>query len=192
LIKRFHKRQDTTIHYRINERINASTLRVLDNEGKQLGVLSKFEALEKAREVEMDLVEIAPSASPPVAKIVDYKKFLYQQEKKKREEKRNAKTTETKEVRLGPFMDDHDLQISANRAKSFLEDGNKVRFVVKFRGRQVTRPQFGYEVVAKITEILSPISKIEKEPKLEGKQMIAIVAPGKTQATVTGEDAREG
>ena len=178
MIKRFHKRQDThTVYYRINERIQAPELRVLDSEGKQVGVLSKQEALTRAQEEGLDLVEIAPNAQPPVAKIIDYKKFLYQQAKKKQEEKRNAKSTETKEVRLGPFMDDHDLQIAANRATTFLENGDKVRFVVKFRGRQITRPEFGYQVINKITERLDPISKIEREPKLEGKQLITIVSP---------------
>lgn len=178
MIKRFHKRQDTnTVYYRINERIQAQELRVLDSENKQIGVLSKQEALTRAHEEGLDLVEIAPNAKPPVAKIIDYKKFLYQQAKKKQEEKRNAKSTETKEVRLGPFMDDHDLQIAANRAQTFLEDGDKVRFVVKFRGRQITRPEFGFEIVRKITEMLSSVSKIEREPKLEGKQLIVIVSP---------------
>lgn len=180
MIKRFHKRQDThTVYYRINERINAPQLRVLDSENKQVGVLSRQEALAKAQEEGLDLVEIASSANPPVVKIIDYKKFLYQQAKKKQEEKRNAKATETKEVRLGPFMDDHDLQIAAHRASTFLENGDKVRFVVKFKGRQVTHPEFGFEIVRKITSMLSAISKIEKEPRLEGKQMITIVAPGK-------------
>lgn len=178
MIKRFHKRQDThTVYYRINERIQAPQIRVLDSEGKQIGVLTRQDALARAREEELDLVEIAASANPPVAKIIDYKKFLYQQAKKKQEEKKNAKSTETKEVRLGPFMNDHDLQIAANRATTFLEDGDKVRFVVKFKGRQITRPEFGYQVVNKIIDILSPISKIEKEPKLEGKQLIVIVSP---------------
>ncbi|HET9946872.1 MAG TPA: translation initiation factor IF-3 [Patescibacteria group bacterium] len=178
MIKRFHKRQDThTVYYRINERIQAQELRVLDSENKQVGVLSKMEALQRARDEGLDLVEIAPSAKPPVAKIVDYKKFLYQQEKKKREEKKKAKVTETKEVRLGPFMDDHDLQIAASRAKGFLEDGDKVRFVVKFRGRQITRPQFGFEVISKISDILESVSKMEREPKLEGRQIMAILSP---------------
>lgn len=178
MIKRFHKRpENNTVYYRTNERIIAPQLRVLDSEGKQIGVLTKQEALAKAREEGLDLVEIAASAQPPVAKIIDYKKFLYQQAKKKQEEKRNAKTTETKEVRLGPFMDDHDLQISAHRAQTFLENGDKVRFVVKFKGRQVTHPEFGFEIVNKITAMLSSVSKIEKEPRLEGKQMITIVSP---------------
>ncbi len=184
MIKRFHKRQEnTTIQYRVNERIQSLQLRVLDSENKQIGVLSKFEALTKAREEGLDLVEIAPAAVPPVAKIVDYKKFVYQQEKKKREEKKKAKATETKEVRLGPFMDDHDLMTMSNRAQAFLKDGDKVRVVVRFKGRQVTRPQFGFEVIRKFADSLASISKIEKEPKLEGKQMIAILTPGKPANT---------
>jgi len=178
LIKRFHKRQEnTTVYYRTNERIMAQSLRVLDDEGKQVGVLSKMEALAKARELGLDLVEVAPAAVPPVAKIVDYKKFLYQQDKKKREEKKKAKVTETKEVRLGPFMDTHDLETMSNRAKGFLEDGDKIRIVVRFKGRQVTHPQFGFDVIHRFAQNLDSISKIEKEPRLEGKQMIAILAP---------------
>lgn len=178
MIKRFHKRQENTqVQYRTNERIQALQLRVLDSENKQIGVLSKFEALTKAREEGLDLVEIAPNAQPVVAKIVDFKKFLYQQEKKKREEKRKAKVTETKEVRLGPFMNDHDLDTMSNRAQEFLEDGDKVRVVVRFKGRQVTHPQFGYDVINRFALKLSNFSKVEREPKLEGKQMIAILAP---------------
>ena len=181
MIKRFHKRQDNTQRsFRINERIFATTLRVLDGEGKQIGVLTKFEALQKAREEGLDLVEIAPAATPPVAKIIDFKKFLYQLEKKKREEKRKAKTTETKEVRLGPFMNDHDLDVMVQRAHGFIMDGDKVRFVVKFKGRQVTHPEFGFQIVRKVAAKLSDISKIEKEPRLEGKQLTAILAPGRS------------
>lgn len=178
MIKRFHKRQENTaVQYRTNERIQALQLRVLDSENKQIGVLSKFEALTKAREQGLDLVEVASAAVPPVAKIVDFKKFLYQQEKKKREEKKKAKVTETKELRLGPFMDDHDLTTMSNKAQGFLENGDKVRIVVRFKGRQVTHPQFGFDIIKKFAGKLDSISKIEKEPRLEGKQMIAILAP---------------
>lgn len=178
MIKRFHKRQEnTTVQYQVNERIFASELRVLDNEGKQIGVLSKQEALARAREEGLDLVAIALTAKPVVAKIVDFKKFLYQQDKKKREEKKKAKITETKEVRLGPFMDDHDLDTMSKRAESFLTDGDKVKVVVRFKGRQVTHPQFGFDVIHRFADKLSHLSKIEKEPRLEGKQMIAILAP---------------
>lgn len=173
----YKKQQERRVFYRTNERIIANSLRVLDGEGKQIGLLSRQEALEKARELELDLVEIAPNAKPPVAKIIDYNKFLYQQAKKKQEEKRKTKVTETKEVRLGPFMQGHDLDVMKGRARGFLEDSDKVRLVVKFNGRQITRPEFGRQVLQKVVQSLSDISKIEKEPRLEGRQLVTILAP---------------
>lgn len=178
MIKRFKKRQDTKF-YRTNERINAFELRVLDQNSKQIGVLKKFEALDRARKEGLDLVEIAPNAKPPVAKIINFKKFLYQEEKKKREEKKKAKVSETKEVRLGPFMDDHDLQVMIRRSREFLTDGNKVRLVVRFAGRQITHPEFGQAIIDKVIADLTDVSKIEKEKRLEGKQLIAIISPEK-------------
>ncbi|HKC14786.1 MAG TPA: translation initiation factor IF-3 [Patescibacteria group bacterium] len=179
MIKRYKRQQDNRKFYRVNDRIFASQLRVLDSAGLQIGVLSKFEALNKAREEGLDLVEIAPNAKPPVAKIIDFKKFLYQEEKKKREEKKKAKASETKEVRLGPFMSDNDLQVMIRRSRDFLEDGDKVRLVVKFAGRQITHPEFGHKILDKVIESLSDVSKVEKEKKLEGKQMISIISPDK-------------
>lgn len=165
--------------YRINSRIFASPLRVLDNENKQIGVLSKDEALKLAQEQELDLVEIAPTAKPPVAKLIDFNKFLYQQAKKKQEEKKKAKSSETKEIRLGPFMSDNDLQVMIRRAKEFLEDGDKIRLVVKFRGRQITRSEFGREVIQKVVDAVSDISKVDREAKFEGRQMIAMLSAEK-------------
>lgn len=178
-------------HYRTNERIFAKTLRVLDSEGKQVGVLSKEEALRLAREQEVDLVEIAPMASPPVAKLIDYKKFVYQVEKKKREEKKKAKVSETKEVRLGPFMGAADLENMRLRAQGFLEEGDKVRLVLKFRGRQITHPEFGRETMQKIIDGLATISKLDREPKLEGKQLISILSPGKVVSPGKENNAKE-
>jgi len=175
LIKRYKKRQEYK-YYRRNERIFASTLRVLDTDGKQIGILSKFEALEKARELGLDLVEIAPTAKPPVAKIIDFNKFLYQEEKKKKEEKKKAKVSETKEIRLGPFMSDNDLQVMVRRGREFLDDGDKIKVVVKFRGRQITHPEFGHGVVRKFIEALSDRSKVDREPHFEGKQLLAVLS----------------
>lgn len=175
MIKRFHKQENK--FYRINERIFANELRVLDNEGKQIGVLSKFEALKKAREEGLDLVEIASQAKPPVAKIVDFNKFLYQEAKKKQEEKKKTKVSETKEVRLGPFMSQNDLSTMVERARGFLEGGNKVKFVVKFVGRQIIKTNFGFDLLNKVFKELENISKVDRMPKLEGKQLIAIVSP---------------
>jgi len=177
LIKRHKKKPETKKYYRTNERIFAHTLRVLGSDGKQIGVLSKFEALSKARELELDLVEIAPNAKPPVAKIIDFNKFLYQEEKKKKEEKKKAKSSETKELRLGPFMDDHDLQVIIKKATEFLQDNNKVKLVVKFKGRQIQHPEFGEKIIDRVAEALFHVSKIEKERHFEGRQLIAILSP---------------
>lgn len=192
--KKAKRKQEQKRWFRTNDRIYASTLRVLDTENKQIGILSKHEALAMAREQELDLVEIAPTAKPPVAKIIDFKKFLYQEEKKKREEKKKAKKSETKEVRLGPFMSDNDLGVMVRRAKEFIEDGDKVRLVVKFKGRQITKREFGNEVIGKVVDQLADISKIEKEPRMEGRQMVAILSQEKKSAKgdVSTKDGKEG
>lgn len=182
MIKRSKFKQQEK-RYRINERIFAHTLRVIDAESKQIGVLSKNEALQLAKDQGLDLVEIAPMAKPPVAKIIDYNKFQYQVAKKKQEEKKKAKTSETKEIRLGPFMSDNDLQVMIRRGREFLTDGDKIRLVVKFRGRQITRSEFGRQVIQKVVDALSDISKVDREPKFEGRQMVALlsVEKGKKQ-----------
>lgn len=174
---RRHKQYQEKKYYRVNERIYAQTLRVINDEGKQIGIFPKMEALEQAKSSGLDLVEIAPNAKPPVAKIIDFKKFLYQEEKKKREEKRKAKSTETKEIRLGPFMSENDLKNMIKRCREFLTEGNKVRLVVKFRGREVTRSEFGRKVLNKVIESVFDISKIDREIKMEGRQMVAVISP---------------
>ncbi len=178
MIRRFSKkRQDNRKFYRINERIFAHTLRILDAQGKQIGVLSQFEALKKARAEGADLVEVAPMANPPVAKIIDFKKFLYQEAKKKNEEKKRSKVSQTKEIRLGPFMNDHDLQVMIRRGSVFLANNDKVRLIVKFIGRQIAHPEFGQAIMQKAIIGLSDLSKIERDPHFEGKQLIAILSP---------------
>jgi translation initiation factor IF-3 len=177
LIKRYKAKTDNRRFYRVNDRIFASSLRVLNSEGKQIAVLSRTEALAAARNEGLDLVEIAPMAKPPVAKIIDFKKFLYQEEKKKREEKKKAKTSETKEVRLGPFMSDNDLHVMVNRARGFLEAGDKVRLVVFFSGRQITHPEFGHRVLDKALASLSDLSKLDRERRLEGRKLICLISP---------------
>lgn len=179
MIKRHKQQANQKRYYRINQRIFAPQLRLLDAQGKQIGVVSKQEALKLANEQELDLVEIAPQAKPPVAKLIDFNKFLYQLEKKKKEEKKKAKTSETKEVRLGPFMSDNDLQVMARRTREFLEAGNKVKLVVKFRGRQITRSEFGRKVINKVVESVHDISKIDRETHFEGRQLIALLSPEK-------------
>lgn len=191
MIKRHKKKPEQKKWYRINEKIFASQLRVLDSTGQQIGVLSKYEALQKAREEGLDLVEVASHANPPVAKLIDFKKFLYQEEKKRRDEKKKAKTSETKEVRLGPFMSDNDLMVMVNRAREFIQDGDKVRLVVKFKGRQITKTTFGVDVITKVANALSDIAKIDKESRMEGRQMVAILSQDK-KTGLKGESETEG
>lgn len=179
MIKRFKKRVEFKKSYRINEGISAPTLRVLGSDGKQIGILSRIEALSKARALGLDLVGIAPNANPPVARIIDYKKFLYQEGKKKKEEKRKSKVSETKELRLGPFMNNHDLQVIIKKASEFLQDGNKVKLVVKFIGRQIQHPEFGERILDQVIKSVSLFSKIERERHFEGKQLITLLSPEK-------------
>ena len=177
MAKRHKPKPITKIYYRTNERIFATTVRVLDGEGKQIGVFSKQEALTMARDQELDLVEVAAKADPPVVKIIDFKKFLYQESKKKQEEKRKAKVSETKEVRLSPFISDNDLQVMVRRGKDFLEDGDKVRLVLKFKGRQIVHPEFGKDIIAKTIIALADVSKVDREAHFEGRQLVALLSP---------------
>lgn len=165
--------------YRINEQIAASSLRLLDQDGKQVGIVTRFEALQLARERELDLVEVAPAAKPPVAKIIDYSKFLYQLKKKKQEEKKSTKVSETKQIRLGPFTQDHDLDVKLKRAKEFLEDGDKVKFLVRFAGRAITKQELGRNLLTKAVERLGELAKVEREMHMEGRQMIMVVTKNK-------------
>ncbi len=150
----------------------------MDEEGKQIGVVSKIEALQKAKELEMDVVEIAPNAVPPVAKLIDFKKFKYQEQKKERESKKTQKNVDVKEVRLRPFIGDHDFNTRLKQATDWLEDGNQIKINVVFKGREVTRKEFGYDVMKKFLGSLESI-KIVREPHMEGKILSAMVVPGK-------------
>lgn len=141
-----------------------------------------------AREQELDLVEIAGQAQPPVVKIIDFNKFLYQQSKKKQEEKKKAKVSETKEIRLGPFMSDNDIMVSVKRGREFLEEGDKIKLVLKFKGRQITHPEFGHAIIRKFVENVSDISKVEREAHLEGKQLIAVLSPERKKQNAEEKD----
>ncbi len=164
---------------------------MLDAQGQQIGVLQRHEALKMAQDQEMDLVEIAPMAKPPVAKIINFKKFLYQQEKKKKEEKKKAKVSQTKEIRLGPFMSDNDLQVMIRRGREFIENGDKIRLVVKFKGRQITHPEFGHKVIGSVIEALSDISKVDRPPHFEGRQMISILSVEKGKKNTSDKEDTE-
>lgn len=166
------------LHYRINYQITSNQLRLLDEEGKQIGLISKIEALQKAKELNLDVVEIAPKAVPPVAKLIDYKKFKYQEQKKERDSKKNQKNVGIKEIRLRPFIGIHDFDTRVAKAKEFLEDGNQVKINVFFKGREITRKEFGYNVIKRFLTNLESI-KVVREPHMEGKALVVIVIPDK-------------
>ena len=172
--------------YRLNQQVQAPTLRVLDEENKQVGVLTREEALAKAVEMGLDLVEIAPAANPPVCKIIDYKKFRYLEQKRERESKKNQKHSDNKELWLGPFMSENDMQVRIGRAQEFLKDGHKLRLAVKFAGRQITHPEFGWQVLNRFIEALAEYGHVERSPKLEGKILATTLTPGRV-----GKDKEE-
>ena len=152
-------------------------MRVVDEKGEQLGVVPIGEALFKARQAGLDLVEVAPEAKPPVCKIINFKKFKYQEDKKARAGSKKSKQSETKEVRFTPFIAQNDFDIRVKRAKEFLEDGDKVRLSVKFLGRQITRRQFGYDLLNRVNQQLKDITKVESEPKWQGRILMMVLAP---------------
>lgn len=164
--------------YRLNYQITSPTVRLLDEEGKQIGVVSKLEALQKAKELDLDVVEVASKAVPPVAKLIDYKKFKYQEAKKEREIRKNQKHVGVKEVRLRPFMGEHDFQTRVDWGKEFLSDGNQLKITVLFKGREITRKEFGFEIMKKFIASVAPV-KIVREPHLEGKTLVAMAVPEK-------------
>ena len=165
-------------HYRINYQIVSPQVRLLDEEGKQIGIVSKLEALQKAKELNLDVVEVAGSAVPPVAKLIDFKKFKYQEAKKERDSKKTQKNVGVKEIRLRPFIGKHDFDTRVAKAKDWLEDGNQVKIVVFFKGREITRKEFGFEVLKKFFASFESI-KIVREAHLEGKTLAAMIMSDK-------------
>ena len=162
---------------RINREIRADKLRVVTEGGEQLGILTLREALAKAEEMGLDLVEIAPTAKPPVAKIIDYGKFRYHQAKKEKEGKKAQVQIKVKEIKLKPNIDTHDFQTKIKHARDFLAKGNKVRVTIVFRGREMLHIDLGQKVVEQFCEELSDISTLESPPKLMGRAMSTVLSP---------------
>jgi translation initiation factor IF-3 len=162
---------------RINTEIRATEVRVVAEDGEQIGVLSTQEALEKARSINKDLVEIAPKAKPPVCKIIDYGKFKYQLTKKEKESKKAQHQVKVKEIKLRPNIDVHDLDTKKNRAKEFILKGNKVKIICMFRGREMLHINLGRNLLQKIILELQEISTVEAYPKLTGRNLTVVLAP---------------
>ena len=162
---------------RINEEIRAREVRVIGSDGEQLGIMSGREAQQLAYEKNLDLVEIAPTAKPPVCRIMDYGKYRYEQQKREKESRKKQKTFDIKEVKLRPGIEEHDFNVKFKNAVRFLEDGDKVKVTIMFRGRELSHPELGEVLLNKMAAQLKEMAVVERQPKLEGKNMIMIVAP---------------
>ena len=161
---------------RINHRIRVPEVRVIAEE-EQLGVLPTHEALRLAEERGLDLVEISPRAFPPVCRIMDYGKYKYEEAKKKQQAKKRASTVETKEIKFRPKTEEHDMAFKVKHVRRFLEEGNKVRLAVVFRGREITHPKTGMNVLDRVVELCNDIATVESTPNMEGRRMIMVIAP---------------
>ena len=169
-------------YIRMNERIRAREVRVIGDEGQQIGIMPPFEALKMAREKNLDLVEISPTAQPPVCRIMDYGKFLYQQEKREREAKKHQKTITVKEVKFRINVDDHDYDTKKNHVIRFLEEGDKVKATIFFRGREMTRQGLGREILERLIKDVEHKGLVEFRPRQEGNTLHLILAPKKEAA----------
>jgi len=164
---------------RINERIRVPEVRLIDTEGKQVGVVRTAEAMGMAREAGVDLVEVAAQASPPVARLMDYGRYKYEQSKKEREAKKHQVNVQLREVRMKPKIDEHDIDFKTRTAAKLLKGGDKVKVTVMFRGREITHPQIGKNLLDRVANTLGEIAVMERDASLEGRHMTIILAPDK-------------
>ncbi|WP_386690242.1 MULTISPECIES: translation initiation factor IF-3 [unclassified Lonepinella] len=174
------KRVQTTRAHRLNDEIRVKEVRLTDQDGEQLGIVSIQEALAKAEEAELDLVEISPNAEPPVCRIMNYGKFIYEKEKAAKEQKKKQKVVQVKEIKFRPGTDEGDYQIKLRSLVRFLEDGDKAKITVRFRGREMVHQSLGFDVLERVKNDLAEIAVVESAPsKLEGRQAIMVLAPKK-------------
>ena len=162
---------------RVNREIRSSPVRLIDSDGTQLGVISLEDALKKAEERSLDLVEVGASADPPVCRVLDWGKVKFDREKKARESRRKASVIEIKEVKYRPTIDTNDLNIKTKRARGFLEKGKKVKVTIFFRYRQLRRPELGSKILDTVTEMVADVGEVESRSRLEGRQMTMILTP---------------
>ena len=161
----------------VNHKIRSREVRVVDSEGEQLGVMPLEEALRLAQEKNLDLVNVAPQARPPVCRIMDFGRYKYEQSKRDKEARKKQKTTAVKEVKMRPGIDEHDFQVKKRNALRFLENGDKVKVTIIFRGRQITHPELGRKQCQKMASELEEVATVEREPRMEGRNMVMFLAP---------------
>jgi len=162
---------------RVNNQIRAASIRLIDHNGAMIGVVSVAEGLKLAEQAGLDLVEISPTATPPVCKVLDYGKYKYEVQKREHEARRKQKVIQIKEIKLRPTIDKHDLEIKMKHTREFLEEGDKVRITLRFRGREMDHTNLGFQVIERVQEALKDCAKIEQFPKMEGKQIVMTVGP---------------
>ena len=162
---------------RVNEEIRVDSIRLIDHEGNQIGVVPIARGLEMADQVGLDLVEVAPEADPPVCKILDYGKYKFVAQKKKAEARKKQKVVEIKEIKMRPSIDTHDYEVKMRNIVKFLEDGDKVKITLRFRGRELAHQDIAYRLLERVRTEIDAISKIESSPRMEGRQMVMVVAP---------------
>jgi len=173
--------KDAQKKHRINYEIKVNEVRVIDTDGKMLGIMTRNEALRIAEQREVDVVEIAPQANPPVCKIIDYGKFIYEIQKKEKQQKKNQVTSQLKEIRFKWRTATHDFNFKVKHARSFIEDGNKVKASVMFRGREITHQEIGKELLMKFIEAMADVAKLDQPLKFEGKNLSVILSPEKVK-----------
>ena len=162
---------------RVNEEIRIPQVRLIDQDGEMQGVLTVREAMQRAYAVGLDLVEISPNADPPVCKILDFGKFKYEQQKKKNEAKKKQKVIEIKEIKVRPNIDENDYQVKMRAMKSFIEEGDKVKVTLRFRGREMAHQDIGVRVLERIRAEMDSTSKVEQMPRMENRQMVMVLSP---------------
>jgi translation initiation factor IF-3 len=162
---------------RVNDEIRSLQVRLIDQDGEMQGVMSAREALNRAFSIGLDLLEISPNADPPVVKILDFGKFKYEQQKKKNEARKKQKVVEIKEVKVRPNIDENDYQVKLRAMKSFIEEGDKVKVTLRFRGREMAHQDIGVKVLERIRGDMDPQSKVEQMPRMENRQMIMVLSP---------------
>jgi len=162
---------------RINEEIRVREVHLIDKDGANLGTVAIADALAKAQEANLDLVEISPNAAPPICKLLDYGKYKYQEQKKQAEARKKQKVVEVKEIKFRPMIDDHDYQVKMRSMERFFEEGDKVKVTLRFRGREMAHQELGTRLLNRVKDDTGKLAKVESEPRVEGRQMVMVLAP---------------
>jgi translation initiation factor IF-3 len=177
IIRPFNPPSENKDGPRVNEEIRVPNVRVVAANAEQLGVMAIADALRAAAEAGLDLVEVAPNADPPVCKILDFGKYKYEEQKKKNEARKKQKVIEVKEIKMRPGIDEHDYQVKMRSMRRFIEEGDRVKVTIRFRGRELAHQDLGLKVLDRVREELDGVTKVEQLPKIEGRQMVMVIAP---------------